>query len=130
MKIERFEELEAWKEARELVNLIYRLTSRETFTDRDLMRQMRRAAVSPMSNIAEGFSRYTIKDSKQFYITARSSLAELRSQAYVALDQAYWNPSNAATVQGQERVVGQLVSGLIRNARKQLAASTTEPLNH
>ena len=74
MKIERFEDLVAWQQARKLAAMVYKLTNGPTFQgDRDLTRQMRRAAVSVMANIAEGFSRYSFKDSKVFFLS-RSSL--------------------------------------------------------
>ena len=135
MKIERFEDLTAWQEARLLVKLVYQATKNSAFAvDRDLTRQVRRAATSVMSNIAEGFSRYSFKDSKQFFVVARGSLAELRSHAYVALDQRYVVKEEAEAIQAQVELVGKLVSGLIRNARRQLEASAletnSEPLSH
>ena len=121
MKLEKFEDLHAWQEARALVGLVYRITMPSVGLDRDLVRQMRRAATSTMSNIAEGFARYSFKDSKQFFITSRGSLAELRSQMYVALDQGYLTAVSAEELGGQIEIVGRLLWGLIRNARRQLA---------
>ncbi|MEB3210849.1 MAG: four helix bundle protein [Leptolyngbyaceae bacterium] len=90
--VQRFEELEAWKTARELTRLIYGLSSQGTFArDFGLKDQMRRAAVSVMSNIAEGFESRTPKLFINFLGIAKASAGELRSQAYVALDAGYIN---------------------------------------
>jgi len=120
MQIERFEDLIAWTEARALVTLVYRLTKEFVREDRDLVRQMRRAGVSVMSNIAEGFSKYTLRDSKQFYIISRGSLAELRSQMYVAIDQGYLSGEDMRKLEGSIETVGKLISGLIRNTQRRL----------
>ena len=135
MKIDRFEDLSAWQEARSLVKMIYRVTLGSAFNaDRDLMRQIRRAAVSVMANIAEGFSRYSFKDSRQFFVTARASLAELRSHMYVALDLLYVVEGEMKIVQDQIEVTGKLLSGLIRNTQRQLevveANGAIEQLSH
>ncbi len=136
MKIERFEDLLAWQEARKLTAEVYQLSRQEGLhNDRTLVRQMRSSAISVMANIAEGFSRYSFKDSKQFFTTSRGSLAELRSHAYVAVDQGYISEDDAAMLQKQMEIVGKLVSGLIRNSRFQLerdepsSQRTIEPLS-
>ena len=134
MRIERFEDLHAWQEARVLVALVYRVTRREVFSsDRDLVRQLRRSAVSVMANIAEGFARYSVKDSKQFFITSRASLAELRSHMYIAVDQEYLSQEDFKEVQARSEVVGKLINGLIRNAKKQLLVESShgmiQPMN-
>ena len=75
MKIERFEDLIAWQEARKLTNMMYDATDLSTFDkDIDLKRHLRRTSVSIMANIAEGFGRYSAKDSKKFYIDSRGSI--------------------------------------------------------
>jgi len=90
MKIERFEDIKAWQEARELTKLVYELTRRPAFSrDFGLRDQIRRAAVSVMANIAEGFERRSHKDFRNFLSMALSSGAEVRSHLYVALDQGY-----------------------------------------
>lgn len=89
-KIERFEEIKAWQLGRVLVKDIYRLTQRERFSkDFGLRDQIRRAAISVVSNIAEGFERYTRKEFAQFLNIARGSVAEVRSQLYIAYDLGY-----------------------------------------
>jgi len=88
--VQRFEDLEVWKEARELVKQVYRLTTKfpnhETF---GLTSQLRRAAVSVMSNIAEGFERGANTEFLQFLFVARASCGEVRSQLYIAIDLNY-----------------------------------------
>ena len=92
MKIERFEDIEAWKEARKLVNRVYGVCSVNEFKkDYSLVDQIRRAAISVMANIAEGFARKGNKEFIQFLFIAKSSAAELQSHLYVALDQKYIN---------------------------------------
>jgi four helix bundle protein len=89
-RIERFEELIAWQKARTLTREIYETTRRGAFArDFGLSGQIQRAAVSIMSNIAEGFERGGRGEFHQFLSTAKASCAELRSQLYVALDVGY-----------------------------------------
>ena len=86
----KFEEIEAWQLSRELVREIYRV-SREGALAKDfgLQDQIRRAAVSIMSNIAEGFERGGNKEFVNFLSIAKGSCGEVRSQLYVAFDQGY-----------------------------------------
>lgn len=86
----RFEDLEVWQKAKELTNLIYRLSSSGSFArDFGLRDQMRRASISVMSNIAEGFESQTQALFIQFLSRAKGSSGELRSQLYIAVDQEY-----------------------------------------
>jgi four helix bundle protein len=88
--ITRFEEIEAWKTARELINKIYAQGNQSGFNkDFGLRDQIRRASVSVMSNIAEGFESRTDVQFINFLGTARASAGEVRAQLYVALDQKY-----------------------------------------
>ena len=90
MPVKDFEDLEIWKEARRLTCEIYDLSKDAKFSkDFGLRNQMQRAAVSIMSNIAEGFERGGNQEFVQFLYIAKGSCGELRSQLYVALDQAY-----------------------------------------
>ncbi|HMQ55696.1 MAG TPA: four helix bundle protein [Anaerolineae bacterium] len=90
--INRFEDIQAWQKARELTTLVYQCTRQEAFArDFGLRDQIRRAAVSAMSNIAEGFGRDSNRDFIQFLSIAKASVSEVQSQLYVALDQAYIN---------------------------------------
>ena len=86
-RIERFEDFVAWRKARGLTSAIYRVTACGAFArDFGLKDQIRRAAVSVMSNIAEGFERGKPTEFHQFLSVAKASCAEVRSQLYVALD--------------------------------------------
>ena len=90
MAIKYFEDLEVWKEARHLTRQVYQITQNSAFSkDFGLRDQIRRAAVSGMSNIAEGFERGGNREFLQFLYVARGSCGEVRSQLYVALDQGY-----------------------------------------
>jgi four helix bundle protein len=117
-----FEDLDAWKKARMLVNAIYALT-RETALARDfgLCGQVQRAAVSVMSNVAEGFERAHGAEKLQAYNVARASCGEVRSLLYVIED----NYSTNASALREARVLigdaGSLVSGLIASTRRRLA---------
>ena len=89
-KIERFEDLIAWQKARELTRSIYKITNKGKFArDFGLRDQIRRASVSVMSNIAEGFERGGRAEFHQFLVIAKGSCAEVLSQLYVALDTNY-----------------------------------------
>ena len=90
MKADRFEDLVAWQKARELTNEVYRVTRLGGFAkDYGLCDQIRRSAVSIMSNIAEGFDRASRAEFHQFLVIAKGSAAEVRSQLYVAHDVGY-----------------------------------------
>ncbi|TET37216.1 MAG: four helix bundle protein [Planctomycetota bacterium] len=88
--IEKFEDIEAWQEARELVKDIHRITREGRFSKDFILRdQVWRSAVSIMSNIAEGFARKSDKEFRQFMYISKASASELQSLFYVALDVGY-----------------------------------------
>jgi len=88
--VERFEDLEIWKLARELVNMIYEVTSDNKFAkDYGLKDQIRRFSVSIMNNIAEGFESRTVKRFINYLGQSKASCGETRSVCYVALDCNY-----------------------------------------
>ena len=119
MKIERFEDIEAWKEARNLVNMIYDISNEGPFSkDFSLRNQVRGASVSVMSNIAEGFDRGTNREFIQFLIVARASASEVRSQLYVALDRNYIHQNKFDEVYQQATKVISLIDGFIRYLKK------------
>lgn len=90
MKIEKFEDLEIWQEARELCRLIYRITEKDPFCrDYKLRDQIRSSSGSIMDNPAEGFERDGNKEFVQFLSFAKGSCGECRSQAYRAFDYNY-----------------------------------------
>ena len=87
-KITRFEEIDCWRKSRELTKSIHQITLKQRFSrDFGLRDQIRRAAVSVLSNIAEGFERDGDKEFIQFLSLAKGSCGEIRAQLYVALDQ-------------------------------------------
>lgn len=111
-----FEDLDAWRSARELTNLVYSLCRREPLSrDFGLCDQLRRAAVSVMNNIAEGWESYHPAEKIQFYNISRRSCGEVRSMSYVLLDNQFINSSEHATLRDHCVRSGQLVSGLIRS---------------
>ncbi|MFA7654073.1 MAG: four helix bundle protein [Candidatus Magasanikbacteria bacterium] len=114
-KIKSFKDLYAWQEGHKLVLYIYQFS--EDFPSKEifgLTNQMRRAAVSITSNIAEGFSRNTVKDKCQFYAIALGSLSELQNQLLIAEDVNYLNKENFLKIANQSVVVGKLINGLKR----------------
>jgi len=115
-QIKRFEDIEAWKKARELVKEIYALTEKRTTFKRDftLKEQIRRAAISVMSNIAEGFARQTDKEFAKFLYIAIGSNAELQSQLYVALDLNYISSSEFEELYLMSEEVAKLIRGFIK----------------
>ncbi|MBC8029653.1 MAG: four helix bundle protein [Pyrinomonadaceae bacterium] len=85
-----FEQIDVWQKSRELTKQVYSLTAKGDFAkDYGLKDQIRRASVSVMSNIAEGFERSGTGEFMQFLSIAKGSAGEVRSQLYVALDQRY-----------------------------------------
>ena len=88
--VRRIQDLEVWKSSRQLANAIYTLTASGALSrDFGLKDQMRRAAISGMSNIAEGFHSRTGRGFVQFLGVARASIGEVRSQLFLALDSNY-----------------------------------------
>jgi four helix bundle protein len=116
-----FEDLDAWKKARQMVKLTYSIT-RESPLARDfgLSGQIQRAAVSIMSNIAEGFERHHAAEKVQAYNVARGSCGEVRSLLYVIEDNYPDSAREARQAQIVLADVGSLASGLIAATRKRL----------
>lgn len=115
MAIHSFKDLDAWKEAHQLVLLIYKLTKlfpkEELF---GLVSQMRRAAVSITSNIAEGFCRQSYKEKVQFYSVALGSVSELQNQIQIARDVGFLTESHYQDLDGRSIRVHKIVNGLIK----------------
>src|SRR4026208_587636 len=88
-RVERFEDLIAWQKARKLTSRIYRTTNEGNFARDCSLKDQMRAAVSTMSNIAEGFERGGAAEFHRFLVMAKGPCAELRNQLYIALDAAY-----------------------------------------
>ena len=114
-KIQRFEEIESWKQARQLTKMIYACSDTGRFAeDYGLKNQIRRAAVSIMSNISEGFGRGGNKEFIQFLATARGSVSEVQSQLYVALDAGYIKQDQFEKLYAQATDTNNTISGFIR----------------
>jgi len=110
-----FEEIEVWQQARTLTKLVYAASGKGAFgRDFGLCDQIRRASVSVMSNIAEGFGRDGGKKFIQFLSVARGSASEANAQLYVALDQGYLTREEFGQLVEQATRTGSLISGLIR----------------
>jgi four helix bundle protein len=110
----RFEDITAWQKSRELTNDIYSATSKGNFSkDFGLKDQIRRASVSIMSNIAEGFERSGTAEFAQFLATAKGSAGEVRSQLYVAIDQGYITESAFEALANSATQISRMISGLM-----------------
>jgi len=111
-----FEDLEAWQAARELTNEAYRLCRREPLSrDFGLCDQFRRAALSVMNNIAEGWESLHLAEKRQFYNWARRSCGEVPSKSYVLLDNSFITADEQQVLLKFCIRSGKLVSGLIRS---------------
>lgn len=119
-KISRFEDLVAWQKARALRREVYRIT-RQPHVARDFgfVSQIQRAAVSIMSNIAEGFERGGRAEFHQFLSTAKASCAEVRSLLYAAVDEAYIDKPTFEQLNAQAEEVGRIVGGLRASVARQ-----------
>jgi four helix bundle protein len=122
MRITRFEDIAAWQEARNLVKMVYGVINRYPKFRRDfrLVNQIQDAAVSSMSNIAEGFARKSNKEFIQFLFISKSSAAEVQSQLYVALDQEYISQDDFNKIYNQAEIVSKMDSGFIKYLQSQL----------
>lgn len=119
-RIDRFEDLIAWQKARELTKAVYRVTRQGAFArDFGLSSQIPRAAVSVMSNIAEGFERNRRTEFYQFLSTAKASCAEVRSQLYVAFDIGYLERATFEALLQEAEEVARIIGGLRVSVEKQ-----------
>jgi len=113
-KVERFEDLKVWQGSRDAVNAIYKISANGAFArDYALRDQIRRAAISIPSNIAEGFSRHSNKEFIQFLFIAKGSAAEVQSQLYTALDQGYISQGEFDSIYETLEVVAKQLSRFI-----------------
>ena len=115
MKIERFEEIDAWKNSRALVNSIYRICAIGKFKKYySLTDQIRRAAISIMANISEGFARKGTKEFIQFLFISKSSAAELQSHLYIACDQNYITKDTFGELYKEAEIIQRQLSNFIK----------------
>lgn len=119
MKIERFEDIEAWRLARELTRKVYRLTKRSAFAkDYGLTRQIQDAAGSSMHNIAEGFDSESNAEFIRFLRYSKRSCSEVQSELYVALDEKYISSDEFRDVYEQAGITRAAVRGFINYLKK------------
>jgi four helix bundle protein len=128
--IARFEEIQAWQTARELTNLVYAMTNQASFSrDFGLKDQIRRAVVSVISNIAEGFESRTDVQFINYLGMARASAGEVRAQLYIALDQGYLTEEKFkeiyAFAEKCARQIAKFISYLEANPRPRRVAEDT-----
>jgi four helix bundle protein len=117
--IQKFEDIDAWQKARVLTREVYAVTADGAFAkDFGLRDQIRRAAVSVMSNIAEGFDRGGVREFVQFLFIAKGSAAEVQAQLYVALDANHINEEQFKSLYALAQSTGNMIGGLIRYLAK------------
>lgn len=115
--INHFTDLHSWQEAHKLVLLIYKLTSGMPSEERfALSDQLKRAAVSVSSNIAEGFARNGSKEKIHFYSMSRGSLFEIESQLQIVKDLKYGTEKEVSEIQDKIILVSKMISGMIKSA--------------
>ena len=120
--IKDFTDLDAWQKGHQLVLEIYRLA--KSFPKDELFAltiQIRRAAISVTSNIAEGFGRISIKEKIHFYFIAQGSITELQNQLIIARDLDYLSGDNFENCLRLSRNTAQIISGLIRSCKARLS---------
>ncbi len=117
-KITSFTQLNAWREAHQLVLEIYSRTKAFPIDEQfGLTNQIRRAAVSITSNIAEGFSRRSYKEKSQFYFMALGSLTEVQNQLLVAKDVGYLAKADFTRLADRSVIISKLLNGLIKKSK-------------
>lgn len=118
-KLKKFEDLICWQKSRELVKEIYRITNTEKFSrDFALRDQARRAAISSMLNISEGFARRTNKEFSKFLYISHRSIAEVQSAMYIALDLNYIDNIEFERIYNNSTEVSKIISGLLKKLRE------------
>lgn len=114
-RIERFEDIEAWKKGRELRKAVYQCSRTGQFAkDYGLRDQIRRAAQSVTSNIAEGFERSGNREFIQYLSNAKGSCGEVRDQLYAALDENYLTQQEFMKLYEMSKEVSRLISGFMK----------------
>mgnify|MGYP001284549718 CR=1 FL=1 len=129
-KITQFEDLICWQKARVLVNNIYFITKSGPLSkDFGLKNQLRRAAVSAMTNIAEGFSRFHRKEFIRFLDISQSSAMEVKSLLYIILDQNYLENDKVTAVQNDTEEVRAITMGLLKHVNNSISNNkVSEPI--
>jgi len=129
MKIVRFEDLECWKEARQLVKLVYAAvkSSPALLKDLRLNGQFTGAAISVMNNIAEGWASQSNAEFIRFLTYSRRSNAETQNCSYVALDQSYITDRQFQEIYEQALTVIRITDGLLRYLRANRTQKRLKP---
>ncbi len=118
MAVKRFEDLIAWQKARILTREIYQVSRQGQFAkDYGLIDQIRRASVSVMSNIAEGFDRESSAEFAGFLSIAKGSCAEVRSQLYIAVDVGYLTQDDFQRLNNLATEVSRIIGGLHKSVK-------------
>lgn len=119
--ITSFTQLQTWQKAHTFVIAIYNITDKfprkEIYSLTD---QLRRAATSITSNIAEGFSRQSKKEKVQFYFQSLGSLTEVQNQLLIARDVDYLESSQFSILANQSVIISKLLNGLIKSIKKNI----------
>ena len=115
MKIMRFEDLERWQEARNLVSKVYSVIKKKAFSkDYRLIDQITGASISIMNNIAEGFDSQSNIEFKRFLRYSRRSVSEVQNCLYIAMDQKYIDELEFKEIYEQGAKTRQVIDGMLR----------------
>ena len=131
MTVQRFEDLKVWQEARVLVSSVYEAARKNAQLAKDyrFRHQITAAAVSVMSNVAEGFSRRSNREFTQFLFIAKGSCAEVQSLLYAALDQGYVTRDQFDAIYRQTDLVARFLSRLITYLLRSTSTAKPNELN-
>ena len=129
-KISRFEDLEIWKDARELCKFVFQITSGGPFSkDYRFRDQIRASSGSIMDNIAEGFERGGNKEFLQFLSVAKGSCGETRSQSYRAFDYGYFEQVILTQLLDKTTNLSKQISNFMTNLKKSTLKNTHQGLH-
>lgn len=118
MTVINLEDLEVWKEARELMKIIYEVTNTFPSSERfNLIKHLRECARNIPANIAEGFGRFHFQESVQFYRIARGSLNEIKSDIYCSFDASYINPEIEKEILLKIEKIAKMLNSLISSTK-------------
>ena len=124
----RFEDITAWQKARTLVKDVYQVSGKGDFRkDFGLKDQIRRASVSIMANIAEGFERDSHGERIRFLMIAKGSVGEVRSHLYVAFDLGYISQTDFTKMKSEAETISKMIGGLAAYLRKDKISNAKEP---
>jgi four helix bundle protein len=127
MKVERFEDLRCWQAARQLVKLVFLAAETGNLAkDFDTRYQIKKAALSSMNNIAEGFGRFGKKDSLKFYDISQSSAQEVKSISYVLSDLQYLTDPQISDIRSKADEARNLTLAFIKYIRSTLPKKTPQ----